>query len=243
VRIAMALILTLVPVVSFSADHFAPGAAQALTMRELNCENSVLGVSSATSDPKFPASPLCMRSTRCTVVTPFNYRLGETTTAWLRGEWFLLTYACEAVRGECPSASECAQEAADESKLYRWAKATTAATSNRAPGEGRVCRYANPIEPRYLLRSKDKKWKNTDAVCASTVSCNPPIPDPVAVCKPRKADLTKWEVECPSAMDCVAERFPLDKPKADGAASPHGGRSAPKGQTTGSGSTHSRDER
>lgn len=238
-RIGIALILTVAPAVSVAADRFAPHVSEALVMPELRCENSVLGISSATSDPKFPATPLCLRSTLCTVVTPFSYRSQQATSAWSRGDWFLLTYACEAVRGECPSASECAQESADKTKLFRWAKATMAATSNRATGEGRVCRYANPIEPRYLLRSADKDWTNTDAVCASTVTCEPPIRDQVAVCKPRKADLVKWAVECPSAMDCVAERFPLDPPKADGAAKPHGGRPAPNRQSSDSGSTHS----
>jgi hypothetical protein len=213
VRIGVASNLILSPVVSFSADKIAPDATEALTMPELRCENSVLGISSASSDPEFPATQLCMRSSRCTVATAFNYRSGQTTSAWSKGDWFLLTYECQTVRGQCPSASECAREAFDENTLHRWAKATTAATSILATGEGRVCRYANPIEPRYLVRSADKDWKKTDAVCASTVTCDPAMDDQVAVCKPRKADLAKWEVECPSAMDCVAERFPLDKPK------------------------------
>jgi hypothetical protein len=80
-------------------------------------------------------------------------------------------------------------------------------------------------------------------MCASTVTCNPKIGDQVAVCKPRKADLSTYEIECPSAMDCVAERFPLDKPKADLAARPHGGRPVTDQQTSGSGSTHSVDRR
>jgi hypothetical protein len=211
----------------------------------LDCENSVLGLTSASSDGKTPAKTLCMRASNCSVKKAFNYRAGETVTAWSVKDSFLLTYACEARDGACPEAAACSRQTEDENAPFRWLKATESAKALRQPGDGRTCRYANPIEPRALVRALDANWDKVDIVCSSTVTCRPGIEDQVVVSPPRKIDFTKGEIECPPAMDAVAERFPLDKPKKkeDLAARPHGGRPAPAQNTSGSGSTHAVERR
>ena len=230
--------ISLISGFAFATDRTSPPAAIALGMAELKCESSSLGVSSASSVKEFEADALCMMATVCTVLTPFTHESRNAKTYWDKDSQFTLTYACKAEAGACPAARTCAREASSPEKLFSWTKAKVSASSTRNPGDGMACRHSNPIEPRALVRAKDKDWKQADAVCASTVTCDPKIGDQVAVCKPRKANLSTYEIECPSAMDCVAERFPLDKPKVDVAARPHGGTPA-QTVSNSSSSTHS----
>jgi hypothetical protein len=221
VRSKLSLLTLFSPLLGFADSPVSPTSAEALKMTgTVACENSVLGISSTSSDGKTPTRALCLRASNCRVLQPFNYRHGKTVTLWSTGDSFLLTYACEAKDSACPSAETCAAQAEDENSPYRWAKAVPSAKAAAAPPNGRVCQYTNPIEPRALIRALDETWEKVDIVCASTVTCRPALEDPIAISPARRIDATKAEIECPSATEAVAERFPLDKPKANVAAQP-----------------------
>jgi hypothetical protein len=241
VHVYLAVAAVLVSAVTFAAPPVgsAPAPHVALGMTEVACRSSIEGVSSAVADEKFPGWGVCLVSSRCDVETPFTTKFADRDVLWSKGDWFELSFSCRANGdGSCPEAKACAESKAKD-KSFSWSRAKLYPTSTREPGDKMACKYASEIEPRMIVRQAkvESKWVR-DAVCASSVQCNPKAADVVAVCKPRAANLDKLEIQCPSAMDCVAERFPLDKPKVEVAARPHGGTPA-QTVSNSTGSTHS----
>jgi hypothetical protein len=206
---------------SVAVPDEGPGILEALDKRELSCVSNIDGITSATAQRDFRGFPLCLMNTRCTVNTSFNFDTSNGRVVWEKGQWMAFSFACRALEdGGCPAAKECAKDFKDRQAPFRWIRGAVHDVSIRQPGDSGTCNYDGALDPRALIRAADKDWKTVDAVCASRVRCNPAIEDQIAVCAPRRSNLQKYEFVCPSAMDCVAERFPLDKPKANVAAQP-----------------------